>query len=181
MHIFKLDSSTAEVDAEKADKDKENSSPAFGPQDAPQAPRSSLSGTLSALQTLQSKAAEAVRGLTPYLADLRSVGQFRLPDMDGGQPAVDTRSKQSKIVGPILAFHKTEPRLYVLHFNGFLYECNFQPDYDLSRGAQECGFVAATTWFATRPDFKVSAPITELKTEPGGENESDEAEEWQLL
>ena len=84
-------------------------------------------------------------------------------------------------MGPILAFHKTEPRLYVLHFNGFLYECSFQPDYDLRGGAQECGFVAATTWFATRPDFKVSAPITELKTEPGGENEGDEAEEWQLL
>ncbi|CAE7765163.1 ATG18A [Symbiodinium microadriaticum] len=168
VHIFKLDSSTAEVDTDRGEKDKENSSPALGPQDL--RPRPSLSGTISALQTLQSKAAEAVRGLT-YLADLRSFGQFRLPDMDGGQPAVDTRSKQSKIVGPILAFHKTEPRLYVLHFNGFLYECSFQPDYDLSRGAQECGFVAATTWFATRPDFKVSAPITELKTEPGGENE----------
>jgi len=178
VHIFKLDSSTAEVDTDRGEKDKENSSPALGPQDL--RPRPSLSGTISALQTLQSKAAEAVRGLT-YLADLRSFGQFRLPDMDGGQPAVDTRSKQSKIVGPILAFHKTEPRLYVLHFNGFLYECSFQPDYDLRGGAQECGFVAATTWFATRPDFKVSAPITELKTEPGGENEGDEAEEWQLL
>ena len=46
----------------------------------------SPAGPLSAMQTLQSKAADALRGLTPQLlADLRSFGQFHLPDMDGGQ------------------------------------------------------------------------------------------------
>lgn len=68
VHIFKLDNATAE-EGEKS----EQPSPALEPQPDPW-PR------LSALQTLQSKAAEAVRGLTPqYLADLRSFGQFRLP------------------------------------------------------------------------------------------------------
>lgn len=50
--------------------------------------------------------------------------------MDGGQPALDCRSKQGSITGPILAFHKTEPRLYVLHYNGFLYE---RPDFLFTR------------------------------------------------
>jgi len=173
VHIFKLDNATAEVD-EKAEK--ENASPALEPSPDPQWPLRPL----TALQTLQSKAAEAVRGLTPqYLADLRSFGQFRLPDMDGGHPAVDTRSKSANIAGPILAFHKREPRLYILHYNGFLYECSFQPDFD-PKATQECSFISATTWFATRPDFNVSKPITELKTEPGGEGE-DAGDEWQLL
>ena len=56
--------------------------------------------------------------------------------------------------------------------------CSFQPDAD-PKATQECSFISATTWFATRPDFQVSAPLTELRTEPGGEG--DEAEEWQLL
>lgn len=168
VHIFKLDNAmAAEIE------EKENASPALEPSPDPKWP-----GPLSALQTLQSKAAEAVRGLTPQLlADLRSFGQFHLPDMDGG-PSVDTRSKQSNIAGPILAFHKTEPRLYILHYNGFLYECSFDPDFD-PKATQECSFVSATTWFATRPDFQVSKPITELKTEPG-EGE-DKADAWQLL
>ncbi|CAK9099798.1 unnamed protein product [Durusdinium trenchii] len=164
VHIFKLDNATATEVDEKTDKENSlASSPALEPAPDPQWP-----SPLTALQTLQSKAAEAVRGLTPqYLADLRSFGQFRLPDMDGGTPAVDTRSKQATIAGPILAFHKTEPRLYILHYNGFLYECSFQPDFD-PKATQECSFISATTWFATRPDFKVSKPITELRTEPGG-------------
>ena len=176
MHIFKLDNATATEVDEKTDKENSlASSPALEPAPDPQWP-----SPLTALQTLRSKAAEAVRGLTPqYLADLRSFGQFRLPDMDGGTPAVDTRSKQATIAGPILAFHKTEPRLYILHYNGFLYECSFQPDFD-PKATQECSFISATTWFATRPDFKVSKPITELRTEPGGEGD-DAADEWQLL
>lgn len=176
VHIFKLDNATATEVDEKTDKENSlASSPALEPAPDPQWP-----SPLTALQTLRSKAAEAVRGLTPqYLADLRSFGQFRLPDMDGGTPAVDTRSKQATIAGPILAFHKTEPRLYILHYNGFLYECSFQPDFD-PKATQECSFISATTWFATRPDFKVSKPITELRTEPGGEGD-DAADEWQLL
>ena len=174
VHIFKLDNATAAEVDEKTEKE-ENPSPALEPSPDPHWP-----SPFSTLQTLQSKAAEAVRGLTPqYLADLRSFGQFRLPDMDGGLPAVDTRSKQASISGPILAFHKTDPRLYILHYNGFLYECSFQPDAD-PKSTQECHFISATTWFATRPDFQVSAPITELQTEPGGEGD-DAADEWQLL
>lgn len=173
VHIFKLDNAMA-ADVEE----KENASPALEPQPDPK-----WTGPLSAMQTLQSKAADALRGLTPQLlADLRSFGQFHLPDMDGGQPAVDTRSKQSNIAGPILAFHKTEPRLYILHYNGFLYEISFEPNFD-PKATQECSFVSATTWFATRPDFQVPKAITELKTEPGGEGgeADDKADEWQIL
>ncbi|CAJ1410994.1 unnamed protein product [Effrenium voratum] len=167
VHIFKLDNATA---AEVEDPEKENSahaSPALKPAPEPW-PR------LTALQTLQHKGAEVLRGLTPqYLADLRSFGQFRVPDMDGG-PALDTRSRLSHIAGPILAFHKTEPRLYVLHYNGFLYECGFQPDGDPTT-TQECTFLSATAWFANRPEFTLATG--ERKTEPG---ETD-GEEWQLL
>ena len=94
----------------------------------------------------------------------------------------DTRSKQSNIAGPILAFHKTEPRLYILHYNGFLYEISFEPNFD-PKATQECSFVSATTWFATRPDFQVPKAIRELKTEPGGEGgeADDKADEWQIL
>jgi len=173
VHIFKLDDSTAETGEEK-----ENASPALAPApDPPATPPlrpASLSDTVTALLP---------KAFTPqYFADLRSFAQFRLPDMDSGQPAVDTRSKKARILGPQLAFHKTEPRLFVLHYNGVLYECSFQPDFDPSSGFQECGFVCATTWFATRPDFKVSGPITQLPTVSGGANEGDEeAEEWSLV
>ncbi|CAE8645816.1 unnamed protein product, partial [Polarella glacialis] len=90
-------------------------------------------------------------------------------------------SKQSKIVGPQLSFHQNEPKLFVLHYSGVLYECSFQPDCDPSLGAQDCGFVCATTWFATRPDFKVQGECT-VTTVAGGAMDGDqEAEEWQLL
>lgn len=96
----------------------------------------------------------------------------------------DTRSKQSNIAGPILAFHKTrtEPKIYILHYNGFLYEISFEPNFD-PKATQECSFLSATTWFATRPDFQVPKPITEFNTEPGGEGGEgeDKADEWQIL
>eukprot|EP00930_Biecheleria_cincta_P056510 TRINITY_DN42615_c0_g1_i1.p1 TRINITY_DN42615_c0_g1~~TRINITY_DN42615_c0_g1_i1.p1 ORF type:complete len:469 (-),score=84.89 TRINITY_DN42615_c0_g1_i1:68-1474(-) len=190
VHIFKLDESTAAADGDPS-KD-QLASPALGPAQDPADPpalrnggyapaASTLTDTVSAL--LPKAAAEAVKTLTPqYFKDLRSFAQFRLPDMDSGQPAVDTRSKQARILGPTLAFHKSEPRLFVLHYNGVLYECSFKPDYDLSLGHQECGFVCATTWFATRPDFKISNPITQQQSVPGGAHEGDEeAEEWQLV
>eukprot|EP00933_Yihiella_yeosuensis_P043990 TRINITY_DN39031_c0_g1_i1.p1 TRINITY_DN39031_c0_g1~~TRINITY_DN39031_c0_g1_i1.p1 ORF type:complete len:436 (+),score=87.09 TRINITY_DN39031_c0_g1_i1:87-1310(+) len=142
---------------------------------------------------------DAVKGVIPkYFNDLRSFAQFRIPDMepeskislpfDGVEKssvaAVDVRSKQSGIIGPQLAFHATEPRLYVLHYSGVFYECSFNPDHDLNHhGVQEMGYDAATTWFATRPDFKVQGLNTEVVTIEGGaqEGEGGEADEWQLL
>ncbi|CAE8602334.1 unnamed protein product, partial [Polarella glacialis] len=117
-----------------------------------------------------------------YFNDLRSFAQFRIPDMDNGHPSVDVRSKQSRIVGPQLAFHQSDAKLHVLHYSGVLYECSFQPDYDLSLGTQDCGFVSATTWFATRPDFKVQGDCSQVATVDGGATDGDpEAEAWQLL
>jgi len=127
---------------------------------------------------------DVVKGVMPlYFNDLRSFAHFQLPDMDsGGQPAVDARGKQARIVGPQLAFHKTEPQLSVLHYSGLLYEYRFDPNFDPKRGTQECSFRSATTWFATRPDFKLRGPGTQVPTVAGGVAEDDEnAEEWQLL
>jgi len=127
---------------------------------------------------------DVVKGVMPsYFNDLRSFATFRMPDVDlSGQATVDARSKQSNILGPQLAFHKTEPRLFVLHYSGVLYECNFRPDVDPSVGTQECGFHCATTWFAVRPDFKVQGPGSKVQTVAGGADEDDEeGEEWQLL
>jgi len=128
---------------------------------------------------------DVVKGVMPkYFNDLRSFAYFRLPDVEhaSGQPAVDARSKQSRILGPQLAFHKTEPRLSVLHYSGTLYECGFRPDHDPSLGVQECGLHCASTWFAVRPDFKVQGPFAQVPTVMGGAGEDDEeAEEWQLL
>eukprot|EP00927_Polykrikos_kofoidii_P071062 TRINITY_DN67397_c0_g1_i1.p1 TRINITY_DN67397_c0_g1~~TRINITY_DN67397_c0_g1_i1.p1 ORF type:complete len:499 (-),score=74.11 TRINITY_DN67397_c0_g1_i1:534-1862(-) len=120
-----------------------------------------------------------VKGVVPrYFHDLRSFAQFRLPDGDS-----DARSKQAKILGPVLAFHHKEPRLFVLHYSGVFYECSFRLDHDPTTGTQECGLVQATTWFATRPDFKVVGPSTRMATVAGGASEDGEegVEDWLLL
>ncbi|CAE8625625.1 unnamed protein product [Polarella glacialis] len=182
VHIFKLDNSTAREGYE----DNSAASPPLRPAPDPQLPSSSeprapikrmASDIQKAVTTVASRAA------AEYFNDLRSIAQFRIPDIDSnGQPSVDVRSKQSKIVGPQLSFHQNEPKLFVLHYSGVLYECSFQPDCDPSLGAQDCGFVCATTWFATRPDFKVQGECTEVTTVAGGAMDGDqEAEEWQLL
>mmetsp|Transcript_26132 Transcript_26132/g.73336 ORF Transcript_26132/g.73336 Transcript_26132/m.73336 type:complete len:104 (-) Transcript_26132:174-485(-) len=99
-----------------------------------------------------------------------------------GQPSVDARSKEARIIGSQLAFHKSGPRLFVLHYSGWLYECSFRLDHDPSTGTQDCGFVGATTWFATRPDFKLQGPNAQVQTVAGGVAEDDpEGEDWQLL
>ena len=113
-----------------------------------------------------------------------SFAQFRLPDCDvNGQPAVDTRSKQARIAGPQLAFHSSEARLYVLHYNGVLYECSFCLDHDSKNGTQDCSLAGASTWFAVRPDFRVQGASHQLATVAGGTSEDgdDGAEEWQIL
>merc|ERR1711920_415043 len=127
---------------------------------------------------------DVVKGVMPqYFNDLRSFAHFRIPDVDSrGVPNIDARSNQSRILGPQLAFHRTEPKLLVLHYSGVLYECSFRPEHDPNTGTQDCGFVCATTWFAVRPDFKVQGPCTQVPTVAGGALEDDEeAEEWQLL
>eukprot|EP00929_Paragymnodinium_shiwhaense_P112267 TRINITY_DN80528_c0_g1_i1.p1 TRINITY_DN80528_c0_g1~~TRINITY_DN80528_c0_g1_i1.p1 ORF type:complete len:478 (-),score=110.14 TRINITY_DN80528_c0_g1_i1:126-1559(-) len=112
------------------------------------------------------------------LSDMRSFAVFRLPDLDTG---VDTRSEEARIHGAMLAFHGTEPKLFVLCYSGVLYECSFNPDHDPSRGTQECGFLGATPWFAVRPDFQVQGDAT-IVTASGDDDEDDlDAEEWQLL
>jgi len=187
VHIFKLDKATAEVSEQGAqadaaaqvlDDDAENAASARSGGGL----TSRLSGTVSKIAS--QTAAGAVKGVIPkYFNDLRSFATFRIPDADSdGRATLDVRSKESQIVGPQLAFHKTEPRLYVLHYSGLLYESIFKPDHDPSAGTQECSFQCATPWFAVRPDFKVQSASTKTTTVAGGADEEDEkAEEWQLL
>lgn len=142
-----------------------------------------------AVSTVASKAAsetvtDVVKGVMPkYFNDLRSFAHFRMPDIDSsGASTVDARSKQARILGPQLAFHKSEPKLFVLHYSGMVYECTFRPEHDPCLGTQDCGFAGATTWFATRPDFKVQGASAQVATVAGGSLEDDpEAEEWQLV
>lgn len=146
-----------------------------------------------AVSTVASRAAvetmsEVVKGVMPrYFNDLRSFAQFRIPDVDasagpGTGSAIDARCRQSQIIGAQVAFHKSEPKFFVLHYSGVIYECTFNELADSSTGTQECGFQQATTWFAVRPDFKVQGPPGRCTTVAGGAEEDDrEADEWQLL
>jgi len=145
------------------------------------------------VSTVASRAAvetmsEVVKGVMPrYFNDLRSFAQFRIPDVDassGGAAgtAIDARCKQSQIIGPQVAFHKSEPKFFVLHHSGVIYECSFNEICEPNSGTQECGFQSATTWFAVRPDFKVQGLAGRCATVAGGADEDDrEADEWQLL
>lgn len=207
VHVFKLDPATARETGE--DRGAEgiasppyHASPSLGPSEDPGGgavpPYTAEDGgakqiasqiqkavTKIASHTAAETVSDVVKGVMPkYFKDLRSFAHFRLPDMDAsGQPTVDARSKQARILGPQLAFHKTEPRLSVLHYSGILYECTFKPDHDPGSGTQDCGFLCATTWFAVRPDFRVQGPDTQqVPTVAGGASEEDDkAEEWQLL
>jgi len=119
-----------------------------------------------------------------YFSDIGTFAQFRLPDCDAnGQSTVDTRSKQARIVGPKLGFHRSEPRLYVLHYNGVLYECCFSLDHNQKDGTQDCSLAEATTWFAVRRDFRLQGPPHKLPTVAGGATDDgdDNAEEWLVL
>lgn len=202
VHIFSLDpeNSCAEGDVDGANLSV--SSPVLGPADPPistvelEDPRSPLEQITSQLQQVMTRVTsqnttELVSDMTKavmprYFKDIRSFARFVIPDVDqSGQATVDARSKQdgaARIHGPQLAFHRTEPKLSVLHYSGVLYECSFDPDRDPSMGTQDCGLVNATTWFAVRPEFKVQGPSTQVQTVAGGASEEDEeAEEWQLL
>jgi hypothetical protein len=210
VHIFKLDPATAgDADEDSLPTrercDSSQTSPSLGPAEDPHHSESigdlrinpTIEHIASKIQKAVGRVASqgtaetignAVRtvsdGVMPrYFNDLRSFATFRIPDTDlSGQAAVDARSKQTSILGPQLAFHKEQAKLFVLHYSGVLYECTFRPDTDPSLGTQECGFHCATTWFAVRPDFKVQGPCNTVPTVSGGAAEGDEeAEEWQLV
>jgi len=191
VHIFKLDASTATDNFQDRG---QGWSPVDGAAEEPScaevgAIEQIASKVQHAVTKVASRAAaetvsDVVMGVIPkYFNHLKTFARFRLPDVDvHGHAIVDARGKKSRILGPQLAFHKTEARFFVLHYSGVLYECTFRPDYDLSLGTQDCGFVNATTWFAVRPDFKIQGPTVNVQTVAGGAAEDDEgAEEWQLL
>jgi len=204
VHIFKLDQTTECVEGEQDPRDASspfaspNSTPTLRPAEEPQQPEpidlranptidkiaSKIQQTVTdvAKSVAAGTVGDVVKGALPrYFNDLRSFATFRIPDVEDGQATVDARSKQANIIGPQLAFHKTESRLFVLHYSGVIYECTFRPDEDPTLGTQDCGFHCATTWFAVRPDFKVQGS-SKLPTVAGGAAEGDEdAEEWQLL
>lgn len=171
VHVFKLDPATAEGGPGQE-------APSAGGQTVDQI-ASHISNAVTRLtsQAAADAVTDAVRGVVPaYFNDLRSFAQFRIPDLDsGGQPSVDVRSRDSRIGGPQIAFHKSEPRFSVLHYSGTLYECIFKPDQDPGHGVQNCGFHSATTWFAVRPDFKVQTQSLQL------EGNDDDGDEWQVL
>jgi hypothetical protein len=107
---------------------------------------------------------DVVKGL---VQGARASAVFRIPDVDAhGLPTLDLRSRDSPLVGPKVAF-APDSRLLVLHFNGFMYECRFDESQDCSH--QECQFLGASTWFASRPDFAMQVPC------------DAEGDEWQLL
>jgi WD40 repeat protein len=188
VHIFKLDLATASGEGE-------GGSPTLEPAEDPQIPGGADNRSNPTLERIASgiqkavtiavtveTVSDVVKGVMPrYFNDLRSFATFRIPDADV-QATVDARSHQASILGPQVAFHKDQPKFFVLHYSGVIYECSFRPDADPSLGTQECGFDCATTWFAVRPDFKVLGPSTKVPTVAGGAVEDDEeAEEWQLI
>jgi len=193
VHVFKLDPTSAREGTEEATP---QASPNLGPADDPtvepevERRPSGLgrvgesSAMLEQISSAVQKAAETVKGVMPlYFHDLGSYAHFRIPDVDAnGHPMVDVRGTQAKMMGPQLAFHSTEPRLFILHYSGMLYECTFKSDHDPSMGSQDCSFVGASTWFAVRPDFKVHDPTAKAETVAGGAASDDEdAEDWELI
>jgi len=93
--------------------------------------------------SLKSWLPSAYKAVT-YLTHGKCFAQYTMQDLESsGQEMYDARSKRANIRGPEVTFHQTEPRLFVLHFNGVLYECTFKPD----EGPQDCRFVGAKPWF----------------------------------
>jgi hypothetical protein len=89
-----------------------------------------------------------------YFSAERSFCQFRLPDVDNhGRPQVDLRlsggGQGSAILGPTATFGKNN-KLYVLHYNGVLYEGELETGEQ-----QEVAFSRMQVVFAARPDFTV--------------------------
>jgi WD40 repeat protein len=124
----------------------------------------SLTGAVSSIAESAGVMNDVVKGL---VQGARASAVFRIPDVDAhGLPTLDLRSRDSPLVGPKVAF-APDSRLLVLHFNGFMYECRFDESQDGSH--QECQFLGASTWFASRPDFAMQVPC------------DAEGDEWQLL
>jgi WD repeat-containing protein 45 len=95
-----------------------------------------------------------------FLQGTRSLVQFKLPDVDqNGKPAVDLRFTQwNALSGPIACFSKSDSqKIFVLHFNGVLYEGNFDPDSNNTSSELP---LKAHVIFAARPDFKIGASST---------------------
>lgn len=194
VHIFKLDPSSAK---EGTEEQTPHASPALGPSEDPTTvdggeierrpsllERAGENPMLEQLSSTLQKAAETMKGVMPlYFSDLGCFAQFRIPDVDAsGHPMVDVRGTQARIVGPQVAFHQKEPKIFVLHYSGLLYEASFKPDHDQSNGTQDCSFVQASAWFAVRPDFKVQDPNAKPETVAGGAVSDDEdAEAWELV
>ncbi|KAF4714767.1 hypothetical protein FOZ62_003994, partial [Perkinsus olseni] len=113
-----------------------------------------------------------------YFKSARSIAQFHLPDIDPatGRTSVDLRAVSGQgltkanigegvpISGPLVCFSKTHPsRIYVFHYNGLRYECEFDDDGGvetaLTSGSGEVPastamrLIQAITFFASRPDF----------------------------
>lgn len=175
VHIFKLDGEEGREVASFGAESQDDSRPQT---------MDMVAATIHRAVTSITSADNVVKGVMPmYFNDMKSFARFRIPDVDAaGEPLVDVRDKQSRISGPQLAFHRSEPKLFVLNYSGVLYECSFRPDEPRDKGTQECAFVSATTWFAVRPDFKLQGPSTKIATVAGGAQEDDQdAEEWQLL
>ena len=144
---------------------------------------------MSAVATIAAKAAKAAVAAAVtapnYFAATRSYCQFRIPDVDNhGKPLLDLRlqppggstgsSAPSGIpIGPIVSFGKNG-NIFVLHYNGVLYETDVPEGEGLPAvgegGAVELGFKKAHVVFAARPDFRI---------EQGKAQEEEGA--WQLL
>ncbi|KAF4656988.1 hypothetical protein FOL46_007601 [Perkinsus olseni] len=113
-----------------------------------------------------------------YFKSARSIAQFHLPDIDPGtgKTSVDLRAVSGQgltkanigegvpVSGPLVCFSKTHPsRIYVFHYNGLRYECEFDDDGGvetaLASGSGEVPastamrLIQAITFFASRPDF----------------------------
>jgi hypothetical protein len=150
VHIFRIQKDEKEVESPERD-----------------AANTGLSFT-GAVTSIASSCPEVMNDVVKGLVNAtRAAAVFRIPDVDAqGLPTLDLRSRDSPLVGPKVAFAPNS-RLLVLHFNGFMYECRFDESQDGSH--QECQFLGASTWFASRPDFAMQAPC------------DAEGDEWQLL
>lgn len=170
VHIFKTPTAG---DVGKQDV----ASPSCPLQEEPFGSMASIGDDARRVRGISSLLTGAVKGAMPaYFSDSWSCARFKLPDVD---PTFDARSSCAQISGPLLAFHKSEPTVYVLHHSGMMYETRFQPA-DCSQG---CTLQSAATWFQVRPDFKIrdSQQATAVVVGELGEQSEDGADEWQVL
>ena len=171
VHVFKLDDQppvilASQVASQVMGRVAEWAGTSLSGTSTPSEPQITTTIHLGSSGSVSTSSSASTRSLVPkYFQSFRSFAQFKIPEYGGG----DVVMKGSPISGPICAFSKTSPNhVFIVHPNGLLYEISF--DESRTEFTQDCGFIGATAYFQSRPDFIIHT---------GRQDVHDDA--WQVL